>query len=304
MKSKNSSLPENAISDKYELKQNYNLQNFLHQLNLNPKKLKKIEALFQGAFHSNIPGSGFDFNEIREYQAGDDLRHISWSATARTGGLQTKVFNSEKEVFSYFLIDISSSMFSGNKFSSFLKLVAFLLKLSCNFSEKIGGVYFSDEIKYLFPFLQASTHANIMFETLISYINKSPNEKNILSQSYLTNFVKPLEYTRGYFSRKGFVFVISDLLNLNNWEKSFYDISQKQNLYLFQIYDPVDFELPKSGFVTLIDPETKERFTVNTDSKLIRESYKNNMLEKQARIKSFVQSTGVNHILIYKEDFE
>ena len=84
MKSKNSSLPKNFYKEHYSLKE------FLRQIDLNHEKLKKINGLLHGNFQSAQYGVGYNFNEIREYKMGDDLRHISWSATAKTNTLQTK----------------------------------------------------------------------------------------------------------------------------------------------------------------------------------------------------------------------
>ena len=294
MKYKNLSLPENS----------YKLKDFLRQINLNKDKLKKIESLLQGAFQSNKFGAGFDFNEIREYKMGDDLRHISWNATAKTGALQTKEYYAEKEIYSYFLIDISNSMFCGNKPEPFIKLFTFLLNMSMNFSEKVGGVFFSDEIKYIFPLSHAHSQINLMFETLLNFMNSisEESEKKLALQA-ITNFSSALDFAKRSFSKKGMIFIISDFINISNWEKSIFETSQKQNIYLFQIYDPLDFTLPQKGYIRFIDPETKQRCTVNTDSKIIQENYHNLMLEKQKRLKMFFESIETHHLLIEKRDF-
>ena len=280
------------------------LSEFLRQIDLNKIKLKKIEALLHGSFQSTINGPGFDFNEIREYRIGDDLRHISWNATAKTGNLQTKEYFSEKEIRSYFLIDISNSMFCGNKIDPFIQLVAYLLNLACGFSEKIGGVFFSENIQCQFPLGMPNTQANVIFQTFINYYNNL-NQKITVEPS-TTNLSKALEFTKKYFSKKGIVFIISDFLNfstITNWEKIIYDAAQKQNIYSFQIYDPLDFELPRSGYISFVDPETKEYFLVNTDSKIIHEKYYKLMKEKQENLKKFLKTSSINHITIEKSDF-
>jgi len=299
MKYKSLSLPKN-LSLTEEIT-SYSLKDFLRQINLNKDKLKKIEALLQGAFQSNRFGSGFDFNEIREYKIGDDLRHISWTATAKTGNLQTKEYLAEKEIYSYFLIDISNSMFCGNKPEPFIKLFAFLLNMAVSFSEKIGGVFFSDEIKYIFPLSYTHAQTNLMFETLLNSLNTKNKEK--LNTQTLTNFSSALDFAKRSFSRNGMIFIISDFINISNWEKLIFEASQKQNIYLFQIYDPLDFSLPQKGYITLIDPESKQRCTVNTDSRIIQENYHNLMLEKQKRLKIFLESIGTHHLTIEKNDF-
>lgn len=298
MKFKNWSLQKNYSKDTLQL----TLKDFLRQIDLNSYKLKKIEASLQGVFKSTQAGTGLDFNEIREYRIGDDLRHISWASTAKTGTLQTKEYFAEKEIRSYFLIDISNSMFCGNKLEPFIQLFAFLLNLSCSFSEKIGGVFFTGEIKYHFPLRESLSQANIMFQTFLDFLNnKNINAKTNLSS--ITDLSQALEFTNKYFSKKGMIFIISDFINLTNWEKMIYLTSQKQNIYSFQIYDLIDYLLPEAGYITIIDPETNERCIVNTDSKVIQGNYETLMTNKQEKLNSFLKSIGATHLIIKKNDF-
>lgn len=279
-----------------EFKNQYSLKDFIRQIDPHNAKLKKIEALLSGHFKSFTSGEGFDFNEIREYKIGDDLRHISWNTTAKTGNLHTKEYFSEKEIRTFFLLDISNSMFCGNKLEAFSKLFAFLLNLSCNFSEKIGGLFFSNEIKYYFPLNQSYSQANIMFQTFLNFIHNLNNDITTTSSS--TNLNKALEFTKRCFCKKGLIYIISDFINLSQWEKVIYQTSRNQNIYLFQIYDPLDFYLPKAGYVTIIDPETNKRCVVNTDNKTIQQAYSNNMNKNQNDLKLFLQNIEVHHIVI------
>lgn len=302
MKYKSWSLLKNLALTEHETKRQCSLKEFIRQIDLNKSKLKKIESLLAGPFQSTKIGTGFDFNEIREYKMGDDLRHISWSTTAKTGTLHTKEYFAEKEITSYFLIDISNSMLCGNKLDPFVQLFAFLLNLSSRLSEKIGGVFFSHDINYIFPIEHANTQANIIFQTFINFIYDI-NKKVSIPSTY-TNLYKALEFTQKHFHKKGFVYLISDFVNLANWEKSIFQTSQKQNIYSFQIYDPIDFQLPKNGYVTIIDPETNQRCIVNTDNKLTQESYYKTMIQRQEELKSFLKKIGVHHMAIEKSDFE
>ena len=300
MKSKNWYLPKSFCKGTYP--STFTLKEFLRQIDPNNSKLKKIEALLHGTFQSTGLGTGFDFNEIREYKIGDDLRHISWSATAKTSNLHTKEYFAEKEIRSYFLVDISNSMFCGNKLDPFVQLMAFLLNVSSTFSEKIGGIFFSNEIKCHFPTAQANSQANIIFQTLINIFNNL-NEK-ITTVPSITSLSKALEFSKQYFHKKGMIFLISDFINISNWEKAIYQTVQKHNIYSFQIYDRLDFSLAKAGYITIIDPETNKRFFVNTDNKTVHESYMNLMQNKQEKLQSFLRKIGAKHFVIEKDDFD
>ena len=297
MKFKKSSSQENLTLTK----QHYTLKEFLRHIDPSKKKLKKIEALFAGYFKSLQAGTGFDFNEIRDYKMGDDLRHISWKATAKTGELHTKEYFAEKEIRAYFLVDVSPSMFCGNKIDPFINLLAFLLNKSQYFCEKIGGVYFSDDIQYLFPVANVHSQSNIMFNTFFDFYNKLKDK--IPLKPIKTDLSKGINFAKQFFQKKGIVFIISDFINLINWEKSLFNLSQKQNIYSFQIFDPVDFKLAKRGYMTLIDPETKEKFIVNTDSDFILKTYEAFTKEKQNKLNNFLNTVGIKHLIIEKGDF-
>ena len=300
MKFKKLPLPENLLLTKDSSR--CTLKEFLRQIDFNKSKLKKIQALLSGTFQSSHMGPGFDFNEIREYKIGDDLRHISWNTTAKTGNLHTKEYFSEKEMLSYFLIDISNSMFCGLKVDIFMQLVAFLLYLASTFSEQIGGVFFSSDVRYHFPLLLASSQANIIFQSLLNFVQEQDNDLFFTSCDR-TDLPKALDFMRQSFSRKGIVFLVSDFINLVNWEKSVYELSQKQNIFSFQIFDSVDFKLPNAGYVSIIDPETNKRFFVNTDNKAVQEKYLKLTHEKQEKLKKFFRTIGANHYIIEREDF-
>ncbi len=280
----------------------YSLKDFLRQINFENPKLKKIDALLCGSFRSSKTGIGFDFNEIREYKMGDDLRHISWSTTAKTGILHTKEYYAEKEVTTFFLIDISNSMFCGNKLEPFINLVAYLLNLSSSFSEKVGGLFFDSDIRGHFPLSMSKSQSNLMFQSLMHVYNNISTK--ITNSTNHTNLAQALELTKQYFQKKGLIFLISDFINLAGWEKNIYEMVKKQNLYSFQIYDPLDFILPKSGYLTLIDPETKKLCTVNTDNKALQETYRTLVKQKQDKLNKYLKSIGVSHFIVDINDLK
>lgn len=291
----------NYLITEKETKKQYSLKEFLRQIDLNKQKLKKIESLLYGTFQSYKYGGGFDFNEIREYKIGDDLRHISWSTTAKTGTLHTKEYFTEKEIRTFFLIDVSTSMFCGNKLGTFIKTVAFLLNLSCQFSEKIGGLFFTNEITSHFGLSQSNYEANLIFNSLIHITSNLTKE--IPLKSTFTDLNKALDFSNNYFHKKGLLLIISDFTNIKGWEKTIYNTAKKHIIYSFQIFDPVDFNIPLSGYLTLFDPETKKRIFVNTDNILIKDKYKNIIIEKQQYLTSFFHKIGAHHFVIEKADF-
>ena len=270
-------------------------------IDLNNPKLKKIEAELSGSYRSIQKSNGFDFREIREYVMGDDLRHISWKSTAKTNTLQTKEYTAEKEIRSFFLIDISNSMICGKKLQTLILSLTYLLNLCCGFSEKIGGLLYSNEIKNFIPLANSTNQANVLLNSIFNFHENLDSQ--LVSNFGITNITQALNFAKSLLRKKGLIFIISDFINISNFEKSMFEASQKQNIYAIQISDPIDFEIPKIGYANIINPETKENFLVNTDSKIVREAFKTLVLEKQKKFNGFLKSVGVHYFELNVNDF-
>ena len=231
------------------------------------KKVKRIEIrtrglvndLFGGEYHSVFKGRGMTFSEVREYQPGDDIRLIDWNVTARTGSPFVKIFEEERELTVYLLVDISAS----GEFGSHQQLkrqfgaeIAAVLGFSAiKNNDKVGLILFSDDVeKYVVPKKGKSHILRVVRELL--YTNPTKNGTSIKTA---------LDYLLKVAKRKSVVFLISDFLDDGYWS-SLKVVNRKHDLIGIQLYDPAEIRLPDLGLAKIEDPETGSAFWIDTSS--------------------------------------
>ncbi len=232
------------------------------------KKVRHIEIrtkglvndLFGGEYHSIFKGRGMTFSEVREYVSGDDIRMIDWNVTARNNTPYVKIFEEERELTVYLLVDVSQSGNFGtvNQFKSELaaEIAAVLGFSAIKNQDKVGLILFSDEVeKYIAPKKNKSHILRVIREVLF---NKPMNSG--------TSIQTGIDFLLNVAKRKSVVFLISDFLDKNYW-KSLKLANNKHDMIGIRISDPAEELIPNMGLIKVEDPETKEKLWVDISSK-------------------------------------
>jgi len=263
------------------------------------KKVKRIEIrtrglvndLFGGEYHSVFKGRGMTFSEVREYQPGDDIRLIDWNVTARTGSPFVKVFEEERELTVYLLVDISGS----GEFGSHSKLkrdlgaeIAAVLGFSAiKNNDKVGLILFSDEIeKYVVPKKGKSHVLRVVRELLY-----------VLPKKNGTSLKNALDYFLKVAKRKSVVFVISDFIDSGYWS-SLKIVNRKHDVVGIRLYDSAEVKLPNFGLAKVEDPETGDSFWVDTYSKIERYKQGKNIQDYNQKFEKKTKKIGFDLIHI------
>ncbi|MBL50780.1 MAG: DUF58 domain-containing protein [Candidatus Marinimicrobia bacterium] len=246
------------------------------------KKVKQIEIrtrglvndLFGGEYHSVFKGRGMTFSEVREYQPGDDIRLIDWNVTARTGSPFIKIFEEERELTVYLVVDISASgeFGSGQQLKrDFGAEIAAVLGFSAiKNNDKVGLILFSDDVeKYVVPKKGKSHVLRVIRELLYTQPERTG-----------TSIKNALDYLLKVAKRKSVVFIISDFLDENYWA-SLKVVNKKHDVIGIKLLDPAETNLPDIGLLKMEDPETGEAFWVDTSLKKARERLKIEIQSKQ-----------------------
>ncbi|MGM0507698.1 MAG: DUF58 domain-containing protein [Fusobacteriota bacterium] len=223
------------------------------------KKIKKIEiksnkianTLFSGEYHSYFKGNGMEFEDIREYYPGDDIRNIDWNVTARQGKAYVKQYKEERELNMFLLVDISRSNFFGNKKDIIAEIGATLSFSAMKNNDKIGSILFTDKIDKIIPSKKGKKHVLSIIENILDY--KSENKK--------TDIQNALEYFNRIQKKRSIVFLISDFLD-SGYEDQIKMISKKHDLVLIRIIDRMEEKLPKGAIFSFEDLETGEEITI------------------------------------------
>ena len=256
-----------------------------------------VNDLFGGEYHSIFKGRGMTFSEVREYNPGDDIRLIDWNVTARTGSPFVKVFEEERELTVFLVMDISSSGEFGS--ASQLKRdygaeVASVLGFSAiKNNDKVGLILFSDRVeKYIIP-KKGKSHVLRVIRELLYTVPKGSKTSIKVALDYLLKVAK----------RKCVVFLISDFLD-DSYLRSLKIANKKHDLITIQLLDPAELELPDMGLLKVEDPETGETFWIDTSSQKSMKQLRKEIGIKQSNFRKEIKKSGIDLISISTdEDF-
>ena len=245
------------------------------------QKVKQIEIrtkglvndLFGGEYHSVFKGQGMTFSEVREYYPGDDIRLIDWNVTARNNAPFIKVFEEERELTVYILVDISSSggFATTNQLKSDIcaELASVLGFSAIKNQDKVGLILFSSKVeKYIPPKKNKSHILRLIREVLF---HKPANNE--------TSIKTALDFLMNVSTRRSVVFLISDFIDEHYW-KSLKLANKKHDLIGIRISDPAEKRIPNLGLLKILDPETNEEYWIDTTSKKDRDNSERSINEK------------------------
>ncbi|MEQ8239036.1 MAG: DUF58 domain-containing protein [Cyclobacteriaceae bacterium] len=249
---------------------------------------KAINSQMQGDFHSIFKGSGLEFDDVRAYQYGDDIRTIDWNVTAKGHGTFVKTFIEEKEQTVLFLLDVSASQEIGDSGKQKIDLgkeIASLLSMSAlKESSQVGLLCFSDQReKYIKPG-KGMKHS---YEILSSLYNLKPISRQ-------TNLDKAIRYVLGLLKRRAVVFLISDFID-DNYEHSLKGLARKHDLVVIQLFDKTEANMPNLGIVPLFEQESGRTLWVNTSSGNFRNTLNNTYKKSTDDLAHFCARNDVNY---------
>lgn len=225
-----------------------------------------VDERLSGEYHSVFKGQGIEFDEVREYVAGDDVRSIDWNVTARMGHPFVKRFSEERELTVMFLVDISGSQCFGSTTRSKAEVAAevtCLLALSAIKNEdKVGLVLFSDRIEKSIPPRKGRTAVMRLVREVLAAEETRRGTDIAAALRFLNNVQK----------RKAVVFLISDFMD-TDYERELRVASKKHDIICCTVSDPREAELPDVGLIQVEDPETGELIVVDTGSPAFRRQF-------------------------------
>lgn len=244
-----------------------------------------------GEYHSVFKGQGMEFEEVREYQAGDEIRSIDWNVTARMGHPFIKRFVEERELTVMLLVDISASGNFGSATCLKNKVateICSLLALSAiKNNDKVGMIMFTDKIENFTPPKKGTKH---VFRVIRELMCTEPTGKG-------TDISVALEYLKKITTRRSISFIVSDFI-AKNYEHALRIANKRHDIIAINIIDPREQELPNVGLIELQDAETGEVTLLDTSNSLARKEFSMYVKQqKQERTKLF-RSMGVDTIEI------
>jgi uncharacterized protein (DUF58 family) len=265
----------------------------MRQLEIRTRRL--VNDSLVGEYHSVFKGRGMDFDEVREYVAGDEVRTIDWNVTARAGRPFVKKYTEERELNILLLVDISASGNFGSGAQSKRELageVASLLALSAiRNSDKVGLLLYTDRIEEYIPPAKGRRHVLRLVREIIYHKARGRG----------TDSVKALEVASHVLHRRAVAFLISDFQSNGDAEKSrtalrraMRQTNRRHDLIAVHIEDPRERVLPDVGMLSLEDAETGELIELDTADSTVRQLFSKEAIGRVERLVSDIRSEGVD----------
>lgn len=256
---------------------------------------KAINSQMQGDFHSVFKGSGLEFDDVRPYQYGDDIRTIDWNVSAKGHGTFVKTFREEKEQTVFFILDVSASEDIGNPGQTkgdIGKEICGVLSLSAvKESSHVGLICFSDQKeKYIKPNKGAAQAYEIIF-TLVK----------LKTQSLKTNLNKAIAFALNSIRRRSVVILISDFID-DGYTHNLKALARRHDLVMIHISDKRETRLPKLGIIPVEDKESKKTLWINTSFGDFRERISNRHESRKAELINFSRKHQINFISLDTEE--
>lgn len=225
-----------------------------------------LEGLLSGSYRSVFKGPGIEFDEVREYTTGDDIRAIDWNVTSRMGAPYTKTFREEREILLYLVLDVSGSMYAGaagaSKIDLACELSALFIYSAVQNNDRIGGALFSDTIEKWVPPAKGKTHASRLIRDIVTLRPEGAGSDLALGIRTAYETMK----------RRGICVIISDFRTACGLRELAL-LARKHDVIAVRIVDESDFAFPVDGFIELKDPESGKSLPVLGSSRRFRQEY-------------------------------
>ena len=267
------------------------------------KKVREIEIrtrrltkqVFSGEYSSAFKGRGMTFSEVRNYQFQDDVRNIDWNVTARFNEPYVKVYEEERELSVFLILDVSGSNNFGTtektKHELLLETAAVLAFSAVANNDKVGVIFVSDKVEKYIPPKKGRTHAMRILRELI----------NIEPESKGTHLNEGIRFFRNIVKKRSICFVISDFYDENDFLEGLKIANNRHDIIAVKLSDPAEEVLPNLGLIKMYDAEKKESVWVNTNSRKVRENYTERHLKYEKELSDSFRRAGVDYAVLSTE---
>jgi uncharacterized protein (DUF58 family) len=255
---------------------------------------RAVEDLLGGGYHSVFKGAGIAFEEVREYQPGDDIRSIDWNVTARMGHPFIKRFIEERELTVILVVDGSGSQAFGTglhqKREVAAELAAVLAFSAITNNDRVGLVHFTDRVEKFVPPRKGVRHVLRLIREVLFF---QPHFKG-------TCIREALRVLNRVLHRRAIVFLISDFID-KDYEQSLHYTGRRHDLIAMPIRDPREEDLPRVGLLQLEDAETGQYVLLDTNSKSVRQEFARRAAQRRDDLQQIARSARVDVIEVSTE---
>jgi uncharacterized protein (DUF58 family) len=259
--------------------------------------LRRLDGLLQGDYRTLFRGQGLDLADIREYQYGDDVRHIDWNVTARLQSPYVREFHEDREINAWFLLDLSASVDFGSRIKKQAVSAGFvtvLARLLTRHGNRVGALLYGSGVERVIPARSGRRHVLHLLHALQS--------RPAVKASKGTDLRDLLQGARQALARRSLVFLVSDFISAPGWEKPLAQLASRHEVVAVRLYDPLENELPDAGMLVLQDAETGEQLFVDTADRAFRRRFAAAAQKRETALRAAFRDAGIDALELSTED--
>ena len=262
--------------------------------------LRRLDGRLQGDYRTLFRGTGVDFTDLREYEPGDDLRHIDWNVTARMDTPYVRQYVEDRELTAWLLLDHSASMGFGpvdrQKNLVLAEVATTLAHILAKGGNRVGAVLFGRDVEQVIPPASGRNQVlRIARELIEPATTPAPGTTTDLSVL--------LRAAHGMARRRSLIVIVSDFISEPGWDVMLALLARRHEVVAIQVADPREFEIPSVGMVYVEDAETGEQIFVDTDDPVFQRRLSEAAYARQAELVEATRSAGVDlHQVLTDED--
>jgi len=262
-------------------------ERLLHRLEW--QVIRRLDGILQGTYRTAVRGIGTDFFDLREYEPGDDVRHIDWNVTARMDTPFVRRYTEDRELTAWLLLDRSPSMGFGPidrpKEIVSSELATTVARLLTRGGNRVGAVLFDAEIEEVIRPRSSRNHVLTLVRSLLR-----PARQN----AAVTDLTGALEFALATIARRSLVVVMSDFITAPGWERPLLQLTRRHEVVAIRLLDPREYELPDAGVIVVQDSETGEQLLVDSSDAEFRQRLRRAGEHREAELRRLTARAGVD----------
>jgi uncharacterized protein (DUF58 family) len=260
--------------------------------------IRRLDGAVHGDYRTLFRGIGLDLADLREYQYQDDVRHIDWNVTARLQAPYVRVFNEDREITAWFLLDLSPSMDFGSrtlkKRSVSIELVTVLARLLTRNGNRVGALFYGDRLDTVVPARAGRRHVLDLLHRMLTRPQRT--------RSAATDLRTFLQAAFQLIPRRSLVFVVSDFISTPGWSAPLAHLAQRHEILAVRLYDPLEMDLPDLGLLVVQDAETGEQVLVDTHDRAFRKRFAAAADRREQALRAALGEAGVDALELATDD--
>ena len=259
--------------------------------------IRRLDGLLHGDYRTLFRGFGLDLADIREYQYGDDVRHIDWNVTARLQQPYVREYHEDREITAWFLLDLSRSIDfgsqEGKKGTVSLDFVAMLARLLTRHGNRVGAILYGTDVDRVIAPRTGRRQVLAILHAMAS--------RPSLPEGKGTNLATLLHSAFNFIHRRSLLFLVSDFITAPGWDRPLSQLAQRHETIAVRLHDPLESELPDLGLLLFQDAETGEQVFVDTHDGSFRKRFMAAADKREAEVRGTLAHAGVDTLELSTE---